>query len=110
MSLTLTPDAPPFACDAEGVIRVAKTRVTLDTVVEAFREGTSPEKIVEQYPSLNLAQVYSAIGYYLRHQAEVEHYLRERHELAEKVRQENEARHPSAGIRDRLSARRHSQG
>ena len=50
MSLTLTAPALPLATDADGVIRVAGTRVTLDTVWSAFESGASAEEIVEQYP------------------------------------------------------------
>jgi len=45
--------------DTHGVVRVAKTRVTLDTVVTAFLEGCTPEEIAEQYPSLQLSEIYS---------------------------------------------------
>jgi hypothetical protein len=66
----------------------------------------TPEGIVEQYPALQLAEVYSVIGYILRHPAEVETYLRDRQRLAEAVRRENEARFDPTGVRDRLLARR----
>jgi uncharacterized protein (DUF433 family) len=96
----------PLTKDADGVLRVGSSRVTLDTVVAAFREGMTPEGIVEQYPSLQLAEVYSVIGYVLSHPGEVETYLRDRQRLAEAVRRENEARFDPAGVRDRLLARR----
>jgi uncharacterized protein (DUF433 family) len=106
MSLLVTAEPVPLASDADGVVRVGSTRVTLDTVVAAFREGMTPEGIVEQYPSLCLAQVYSVIGYALNHPQEVEAYLRGRQRLAEDVRRENEASFEPAGVRDRLLARR----
>jgi uncharacterized protein (DUF433 family) len=56
---------------------VGKTRVTLDTVVAAFREGATAEEIAQQYPSLTLAATYATIAYYLNHQAEIDTYLRE---------------------------------
>ncbi len=87
-------------------MRVADTRVTLDTVVAAFREGMTPEGIVEQYPSLRLAEVYSVIGYVLRNPQQIETYLAERCRLADAVRRENEARFNPAGVHDRLLARR----
>lgn len=106
MSLLLTADPVPLAGDADGVVRVGSSRVTLDTVVAAFRDGMTPEGIVEQYPSLHLAQVYSVLGYVLSHPEEVETYLRDRQRRAGEVRRENEARFDPAGIRDRLLARR----
>src|SRR5262249_18261603 len=106
MSLQVTAEPVPLTKDADGVMRVGSSRVTLDTVVAAFREGMTPEGIVEQYPSLRLAEVYSVIGYALGHPAEVETYLRDRQRLSEVVRRENEARFDPAGVRDRLLARR----
>jgi len=110
MSLVVATDPTPLLIDTDGVVRVAKTRITLDTVVTAFLEGATAEEIVEQYPSLKLADIYSVIGYYLRHQAEVDFYLKIRQQRAVEVRQENERRFHPIGIRDRLLARRNQQG
>ena len=66
----------------------------------------TPEGIVEQYPTLRLAEVYSVIGYILGHPEEVENYLRTRQRHAADVRQVNETRFDPIGIRDRLLARR----
>ncbi len=106
MSLQVTAEPAPLVSDPDGVVRIGSSRVTLDTVVAAFREGMTPEGIVEQYPTLQLGQVYSVIGLVLNHAEEVETYLRERQRLAEMVRRENEARFDPTGIRDRLLARR----
>jgi uncharacterized protein (DUF433 family) len=106
MSLVVTAQPIPLASDADGVVRVGSTRVTLDTLVAAFWEGMTPEGIVQQYPSLPLGQVYSVLGYVINHPAEVEAYLHERRRLAEEVRRENEARFNPISLRDRLLARR----
>jgi uncharacterized protein (DUF433 family) len=52
----------PLEVDQDGTVRVGKTRVTLDTVIAAFTEGATAEEIVQQYPSLQLADVYHVIG------------------------------------------------
>ena len=65
MMLVVTDQPIPLIADADNVVRVANTRVTLDTVIAAFREGATPETIAQQYPSLALADVYAVIGYYL---------------------------------------------
>ncbi|MFO0810447.1 MAG: DUF433 domain-containing protein [Gemmataceae bacterium] len=96
----------PLATDIDGVIRVGATRVALDTVVAAFREGMTAEGIAGQYPSLRLADVYSVIGYVLDHSAEVDEYLRTRHARAAEVRAATESRFDPAGVRDRLLARK----
>ena len=106
MSLLVIAEPIPLTSDADGVVRIGSTRVTLDTVVAAFREGMTPEGIVQQYPSLGLDQVYSVIGYVLGHPEEVEAYLRDRQQFADQTRRENEARFDPTGVRDRLLARR----
>jgi uncharacterized protein (DUF433 family) len=96
----------PLEVDPHGTVRVGKTRVTLDTVIAAFVDGATPEEIVQQYPSLHLADVYHVIGYYLRRPSEIDAYLQQRRAQADAVRQQNEARFDPHGVRDRLLARR----
>ena len=96
----------PLQVDIDDVIRVGGTRVTLDTIVAAFREGATAEEIVYQYPSLDLADVYAVIGHYLQRRSDVEAYLRRRQQQREEVREQNEARFDASGTRDRLLARR----
>jgi len=96
----------PIHTDADGVVRVAGTRVTLDTIVAAFDAGATAEEIAQQYSSVPLPDVYSVITYYLRHKAEVSAYLQRRQEQAATVREEVERRFPPSGIRERLLARR----
>ncbi|RMD93462.1 MAG: DUF433 domain-containing protein [Calditrichaeota bacterium] len=106
MALTITTEPVPLLTDRDGVVRVGGTRVTLDTVVAAFNEGATAEEIVQQYPSLQLADVYAVISYYLRNHSEVEAYLQKRREQAEEIRKQNETRFDPHGIRERLLARR----
>lgn len=106
MTLTLTAEPPPLAIDAYGVVRIGKTRVTLDTVVTVFKQGATPEEIVQQLPSLDLANVSAVVGFYLKHVEDVETYLRQRRQKAAEVRQRNEARFNRQDLRDRLLARR----
>jgi uncharacterized protein (DUF433 family) len=110
MAFAISPEIIPLQSDADEVVRVAGTRVTLEILLAAFSEGATAEEIVQQYPSLTLADVYSVIGYYLRRPAEVETYLERRKALNRAVRQQNELRFDPAGLRDRLLARRARQG
>lgn len=106
MSLVIEqPQQVPLTTERDGVARVAGTRVPLDTVVAAFERGATPEEIVQQYPTLPLADVYSVLGYLLGHQAEVAAYLEQRLARQMKVRQGNEQRFDPQGIRRRLLAR-----
>lgn len=106
MTLTIALEPTPIATDIHGVVRVAKTRVTLDTVVTAFLEGCTSEEIVEQYPSLQLSDIYLVIGYYLRHRDEVDVYLAERQHQSDVIQKEAERRFNPVGIRERLLARK----
>jgi uncharacterized protein (DUF433 family) len=106
MTLTIGAEPVPLVLDADGVARIGRTRVTLDTLVAAFEEGATAEEIAHQYPSLQLADVYSVIGYYLRRRQDVDTYLRERQRLAGTVRAQNESRFDPQGLRARLMARR----
>ena len=105
MAEVIAVETIPIAKGTDGVIRVSGTRVTLETVIDAFREGATPEEISEQYPSVPLGDVYEVIGYFLRHSREFEEYFRERSEAGRAVRAENEQRWPGLGIRERLLAR-----
>lgn len=59
----------------QGVYYIPGTRVTLDSVVYAFQEGSSPESIREDFDGLSLAHIYGAIAFYLDHQKDVDAYL-----------------------------------
>ncbi len=109
MTLQIALDAVPLVVDAHGVARMRGSRVTLDSVITAFKLGASAEGIVDQFPTLDVADVYAVLGYYLHHQPEVEVYLEEQDVQARKVRSEMEARFNPAGIRERLLARRRQQ-
>jgi uncharacterized protein (DUF433 family) len=93
--------------DEQGGIRVGATRVLLELVIDAYREGATPETIVRWFDSLQLADVYAVISYYLKHKDEVEDYLRRREELAAQVRRSIEAGQPARpDFREELLARR----
>lgn len=106
MILPLENDPLPLKEDKDGTIRIGGTRVTLETVVQAFNRGASAEDIVEKYPSLHLADVYDVIGHYLRHRGEVEDYLRKQERESEEVWRQIEASFDPRGIRERLLARK----
>lgn len=106
MTLVITAEPIPLAVDRDGTIRVGGTRVTLDTVIAAFKKGATAEEIVYQYPTLHLADVYTVIGYYLRETPEVETYLEQQAAEANEIRRQMEALYDPSGIRDRLLARR----
>ena len=83
--------------DDQGVMRVGKSRVMLDSVVAAFTQGHSAETIQQQYPALSLEEVYGAIAWYLAHHDEVARYL-ERQDAIWKHWQAKAAEQPSAVV------------
>jgi uncharacterized protein (DUF433 family) len=75
-------------------------------VIRAFQKGATPEEIVRIYETLDLADTYSAVAYYLRHRDEVEQYLEEYDQQAEEIRLKIEEQQGSqVGMRDRLLRR-----
>jgi len=106
MVLAIVAEPAPLKNTADNVVRVGKTRVTLDTVVAVFKQGTTAEEIVYRYPSLKHADVYGTIAFYLNHQQEVEAYLLQRQQQAQEVRKMNEAKFdPQAYAIDYLLAK-----
>ncbi|MCP9495432.1 MAG: DUF433 domain-containing protein [Pyrinomonadaceae bacterium MAG19_C2-C3] len=106
MSLSLQTKPVPLTTNEHGVMRVGSTRVSLDTVIFAYKQGATPEEIVADYSTLDLSDVYAVITYYLQNEAEVEDYLQRRQAQRDEVRREMETRFPQAGLRARLLARR----
>ncbi len=58
-----------------GNYYVAGTRISLDSLVHAFRRGESPETICQSFELLRLEEVYGAIVYHLANQADIDAYL-----------------------------------
>jgi uncharacterized protein (DUF433 family) len=63
--------------EREAGLYIGGSKVSLDSIVYAFQRGSSPEEIQQDWPVLNLEQVYGAITYYLAHREAVDEYLRD---------------------------------
>jgi uncharacterized protein (DUF433 family) len=61
----------PLSSDPKGTLFVTGTRVSLHSVVGMFEEGASAEEIAHEYDSLELADVYAVLTYYLRNKDSV---------------------------------------
>lgn len=48
------------------------TRIRVMDIANLHETGYTPEKIREEYPRLNLIQIYAALVYYHDHKAEIE--------------------------------------
>jgi len=110
-TMTFEPIDVPLREDEYGAIRVGNTRMLLDLVIHAFRDGASAEGIVESYDALNLADVYAIISYYLSHPEPIDAYLRRRAKEAEAIRAQIEASQPPRpNLRAMLMARARAKG
>ncbi len=48
-----------------------------DIAVAHVYKGYSPEEVVRQYPTVNLAQVHAALAYYYDHKADIDRQIEE---------------------------------
>jgi uncharacterized protein (DUF433 family) len=102
-------DGPPLRVYEGGVVRVGKSRISLDLIVEQYEKGLMPEDLVRAYDTLKLADVHAVIAYYHRHRDEVRAYLKRRSAEAEALRAKIEAERPCV-VREELLARRRARG
>jgi uncharacterized protein (DUF433 family) len=110
-TMTFEPMAVPLREDDHGAIRVGDTRLLLDLIVQEFRDGATPEEIVESYGPLDLADVYAVISYCLRHPDVIDAYLDRRQQEAKAVREMIEAAQPPRpNLRATIMARAKAKG
>src|SRR5437773_4740431 len=67
--------AKEYIDERAGGYYVAGTRISLDSIIHAFRRGESPETICQNFELLRLEEVYGAIAYYLANQTDIDAYL-----------------------------------
>jgi len=102
--------ASPLRLADDGTIRIAETRVSLDSVIHHYKLGASAEQIAQKFPALDLADVYAVIGYYLNNEETIEEYLRQQEARGDEIqgRAESDPQYQktSAELRARLLARK----
>jgi uncharacterized protein (DUF433 family) len=106
MGLPVHADPPRLSETADGVVRIAGTRVPLERVVRAFLAGSTAEQIVQDYDVLAIEDVYAVINYYLHHRGEVDAYLSAAEQKAAETKEQLEQIDDPTGIRVRLLAPR----
>jgi uncharacterized protein (DUF433 family) len=77
-----------------GDIRIHGTRIGIETVLEDYLDGASPEEIAVRYRSLALDQVYAVLLYYLRNQETMDTYLAAGRAEADQTYQEHQRNPP----------------
>jgi uncharacterized protein (DUF433 family) len=55
---------------------VKGTRISLDSIVYAFKRGAAAASIKRSFPLLTLEEIYGAITFYLSHEQAVDDYLK----------------------------------
>jgi len=61
--------------DADGYIHVTGHRIGLQDLVYYYKEGYSPEALLQAFPTLSLSVINNAITFYLEQQVEVDAYV-----------------------------------
>jgi len=95
-----------YVTKVDDTYRVAGTRISLDSLVYLYRDGISPESMVESYPAFTLEQVHGALAYYLANQKEIDEYLAQADAVAEI--QHQESRRDNAELIAKLRRMRHA--
>jgi uncharacterized protein (DUF433 family) len=65
---------PILTQEPDGEIHVTGHRIGLYPLVKAFQEGWSPERIVEECPTLSLDEVRQVLDFYRENQTEADAY------------------------------------
>ncbi|MGI8423779.1 MAG: DUF433 domain-containing protein [Chloroflexota bacterium] len=98
--------AVPLTEVEDGTLRVAGTRVSLDSIVCAYWAGASPEEIHQRFTTVSAVDAYAVISFYLQNRAEIDAYLRGREQETEELRRAAERRWPLHRLRERLLVHR----
>jgi uncharacterized protein (DUF433 family) len=96
--------AKEYVEERDGGMYLAGTRVSLDSIVQCFNDGMSPETILGEFDTLTLAQVYGAIAHYLDNQPAIDVYRIRQKQRFEQMRRAAEPL--PADLRQRIEAAR----
>ncbi len=105
MGLSIVEMPVPLREEPAGTYRIGTSRVTLDVMMSAYKNGRSPEQIVEDFDALKLTDVYLVIAYYHQNKEAVEAYLKEGEEQATVLQVKFEKMFPKNGLREKLVQR-----
>ena len=71
----------------DGGYYIAGTRIALDSIVLAFKDGESPETILRSFPMAGpVVRVYGTVIFYLENKKKVEAYLKDQERLWAEVK------------------------
>ncbi len=79
-----------------GRLHLDGTRVTVLQIVTLYKRGETPEEIGQNFPQLNLSQVYAALAYYHANRAEIDQELADEEAEFDRLQAAHgQATHPS---------------
>lgn len=78
--------AKGYVEERNGGYYLAGTRLSLDSIVQCFNEGLSPETILAEFESLTLTRVFGAITFYLENQPAIDAYRMRQKQRSEATR------------------------
>jgi uncharacterized protein (DUF433 family) len=85
-----------FITEPVEAIKIKGTRISIEAVLEPFRQGMSPEQIVASYRgNVTLEEAYASITYYLHNKDRIDEYLKRTEECEERHYQEYLRQEPS---------------
>jgi uncharacterized protein (DUF433 family) len=102
----LVPTVPPVREDSGGVLRIGRTRVSLDSLVAAYNEGASADELAEGFPTLTLGYIHATLGFYHQNRADLDAYLEHARTEEDRLQEETQRRFQTDAGRDRIVARR----
>lgn len=94
----------PLTQTEAGDVFLEGSRIPLETLVDAFNAGHTPEDFVGDYPHLELADVYAVLSYYLRHRSEVDAYVARQQQGNEAFKHSNP--YAASSLRSKIRSRR----
>lgn len=64
-----------FEFVAADNIQLKGHRIGIEEVLKYYRQGYSPQEILQELPTLNLEKIYATLTYYYHNQAQIDLYL-----------------------------------
>lgn len=85
--MTFTPPKLPVPLrqDEDGTLWIANTQVRLEEVITKFQLAYTPERINHDLPTLEPADIYAVIAYYLTNKAETDTYVQQQEEKEDQL-------------------------
>lgn len=84
----MLPADPYLDIHSPDDIRVHGTRVGIEQIIDGFLDGSIPEAIAVEFPTVTLEQIYGVIAYYLRNRTEADAYMARLSQWSQEMRKQ----------------------